>query len=204
MKIPQLKETCGGFSLRTGSLFISWLSVILGVISTASSAVLIYYTYFLENFNYSFDYDSYESDSVMKARQMERIAYRRNEKTMEMGMYFILFIIHGIISLFLLIGIQKRKLRYMLPWIWASGIAIVLYFLTVFNLGWNERGIDRDNFRLICVLALHTYVFLIVYSYYKLLKMERSSNNNLKEQVLTHESILATDDPIKPTDPYIA
>lgn len=47
-------------------------------------------------------------------------------------------------------------------------------------------------------------MFLIVYNYFKQIKNEKSVNNNLGQQILTHEAILANDAPIKPTDNSIA
>lgn len=152
-RIPELETCFGCCSLRTGSLIIAAVSMVLAAILATTLSILVIYT------------------------AVERVTGNDSSLTFD-GKFVILVIVMAlvacvlfeIVSIFLWLGIQQYKETYVLSWaitITAFNLIQTIVLVFAFLLPTlNSFHYIRDTIFLLETCAIF-YVALVVYSYYR-------------------------------------
>ncbi|XP_075232576.1 uncharacterized protein LOC142330973 [Lycorma delicatula] len=148
---PILKESCCGCTLEVGSKIIAWFNIVfLTIASLIFVIVIIIFT-------------TVSSDNKDLPPEFRHIS------AAVIVVVGIILVFSLLIVVFFIVGVYKKRPGYMLPWLILTGIGLVLSVLVllvyIFNIGINLALLQQ-----IVTLAIRTYLFLVVYSYYQELK----------------------------------
>ncbi|XP_075230883.1 uncharacterized protein LOC142329879 [Lycorma delicatula] len=147
-------HNCCGYSLKTGSIIIAWSSFISSIIVLLSAIFVV-------------------EEELEKTLQNNP-----NEITVALPVAFVIIILYGAFvfgNITFIFGVHKEHRGYILVWIITDTIfriihiPIVLYFLI-------KNEFHLYYIPLILYPVIHTYILMVVYQYYWILKDEESTN----------------------------
>ncbi|RZF35856.1 hypothetical protein LSTR_LSTR011711 [Laodelphax striatellus] len=165
--------SCCGCTLETGAKIIGYVHLILSLMGLLMIGVILG--------------TILTDDSLAKSDKQASLptAIPPDERLFishELSVAFAIFLplapaVVGVLSLFLLIGAKKKNSYLLLPWLIGVGLLIITYilFLLLFIFYYLYRGRLNNHFVSITIkTCVFTYCFVIVYSYFKELREERT------------------------------
>lgn len=169
--IPRLEKSLCGCSLYTGSLILAWIYTIFSMSGVLLVTVILAFgPEILDKLqDVEFQHDGQQEMSVFVAN----VAF---------AFLLVLLLVSFFINACLLYGIYKRNHCMILPHLIFSGIAFC--FLALNNLiflfvAFTSPQLFMQFFLILLQTALAGYFWLIIYSYYKVVKDEHLQNLNV-------------------------
>ncbi|XP_075233521.1 uncharacterized protein LOC142331470 [Lycorma delicatula] len=153
MKVPELKDSLCGLKLETGCKIIGFIYLI------TSFTMFITYA--------RIEYDHY----TLRMEVTEEYEKTMNLEMMKVLITIIDAIVGIITSTLLLIGAYKKKPFFLLPWIILRAIFTLRYIsISLYKL--IEKDVNIYDLGKVTVEVISIYLWLIVYSFYKHLKIQ--------------------------------
>lgn len=143
MGVPQLEQCCCGCQLRTGTKFIGWAGVILGIICFIY--ILLY---------------------ILDVAIPDAIKEEIQKLNVPLGYLLAGTLLPIVFSILLLIGVYKEKISYYLPWIIYAIIATVMDVVVVITMMFGHVDVG-SIIGAILGICFNVYFILVVYSDYR-------------------------------------
>ncbi|GAB0088418.1 uncharacterized protein DMENIID0001_028340 [Sergentomyia squamirostris] len=164
---PLLRQCCCCFSFKTGGIVLGTLGLIRAVIGIGLDAYLIVWI----------DKVGAQLKEILKklyVRNLSDVEVTRLRLKIILGIFIVISVVELCASVLLIIGARKSRKEYILPYLVANGLGIIVtiisYMITGVQHGFWEAAISN----IIVYLILAGYLWLCVLSLYQWIKDDQA------------------------------